>query len=252
MKKFLIAILIIAIFIINASVTSSARIIIRTEETLADIRRIAESEIAEEELTKLRDYLWENGLGNREDLISFLKLLDSLPIPYIEGTRFSGVLHYFIPESTYVTFSTNIGETYSFSLTPNDENINRVTLFTLDVNGGRNINVYSTPESAFNEHGTIFYLMEIDGFLVRAGYNRGRNNEHITIFNPQEAYKDMIITSFAEAPWYVRPEPAPLTTADALAILRHVAGIELLPAADSEITTADALAILRIVAGITE
>jgi hypothetical protein len=41
-----------------------------------------------------------------------------------------------------------------------------------------------------------------------------------------------------------------VTTADALAILRHVAGIELLPAADSEITTADALMILRIVAGL--
>jgi hypothetical protein len=260
MKKLLSITLIFTMFAMLATY-ANAMIVIDNEEELFEMRKMAEA--SDEEI---REYLFRSGhlwggMTNRRSIISFLDFIDSLPLLYIEGTRFSGIIHYFTSQSTYITFSTDIGETYSFSLTPNDENINRVTLFTLDVNGGRNINVYSTPESAFNEHGAIFYLMEIDGFLVRAGYNRGKDNEHITTFNPQEAYKDMIITSFAEAPWStintVEDEPISFTTAEALTILRAVAGVaELTDAqiARFEISgapaTADAMRVLRIVAGL--
>ncbi|MDR2559590.1 MAG: hypothetical protein LBC86_08640 [Oscillospiraceae bacterium] len=121
-----------------------------------------------------------------------------------------------------------------------------------------------TQNFNLNAHGAISFMMEIDGFKVSVGYSRGDNN-HITTFNPVEAYSDMIITSFAEAPWStISPAVAeeliveePLSTADAMTILRTVAGLTAMTeeeAARFEISgapsTADAMRILRVVAGL--
>jgi hypothetical protein len=260
MKKSLLIIIIFAIIITPANAAPPPQIIIRNEEELFEMREILNASDKEiEEFLFRTGHIW-NGMSRREHVVIFLDFIDSLPIPYIEGTRFSGISYYVISQRTYISFSTDIGETYSFRFIPNDE-INRIPLLKLDLNGGRNVNVYSTPESTFNEHGAIFYLMEIDGFLIRAGYNRGKDNEHITTFNPAEAYKDMIITSFAEAPWStintVEDEPISFTTAEALMILRAIAGVAALTeeeAARFEISgapaTADAVRILRVVAGL--
>ncbi|MDR2559017.1 MAG: hypothetical protein LBC86_05685 [Oscillospiraceae bacterium] len=268
MKKLLsiiIASTMFTILIINTNAVAPAGIIIYNEEELSEMREMLNA--SDEELAEFLSrtgHIW-NGMSRREHIVMFLEYIDSLPVPYIEGTRFSGLSHYFISQRTFISFSTNVDETYSFRFIPNDENLNRVPLLKLNLNGGRSINVYSTPESEFNEHGAIFYLMEIDGFTVRAGYNRGRDNEHITTFNPQEAYKDMIITSFAEAPWStISPAVVeeliveePLTTADALAVLRAVSGLTALTDEQSARlgisgapSTGDAMRLLRVVAGL--
>jgi hypothetical protein len=236
MKKTISFILVLIVFItftISVNAAPPSRIIIRGEEELAELRIMAEAD--DEELAKLLGgYFSDNGIRTRENLISFLELLNSLPIPYIKETKFSSLSYR--PESQRVNifFETEIGETHSYYYFL-DENRNEASFPT------------ETQNLNLNEHGAISFTKIINGFSISVGYNRG-NNEHITTFNPYEVYKDMTVSSFAEAPWSTIP--VTFTTSDALAILRHVAGIELLPAADSEITTADALAILRIVAGL--
>jgi len=260
MKMFLTATLIFAIlitFTISASATPPPpTIYIRGDEKLAEMRRMVTAN--EEEFIDYlyrTDYFW-NGLRNREDIIQFLKFIDSLPIPYIEGTRFSQILYVVGNDDTYITFRTEIDEIYSFRYNYFVENldVNREPLFKHYINQDEYANVYSASPNSHgnevNERGAIFYIMEIDGMLVRTGYNRG-DNEHITTFNPEEKYKDMIVTSFAESPWVIK-----YSTSDALAVLRAVAGLTALSDAESarlgisgEATTADAVRILRSVAG---
>jgi hypothetical protein len=260
MKKFLLIVLILIIFIssaIHASATPPPQIIIWEESELIKLREMVEADENE-----LQDYLRRmnyriNGMTSREDVIKFLNIIDSLPIPYVARTRFGSLSHRWDSQRVFLSFLTDIDEVYSFRFTPSGENTNtdRELLFKLPISQDDYINVYSTSESQFNEHGAIFFRMEMDGFIIRAGYNRGRNNEHITTFNPQEAYKDIIITSFAEVPWSTIS--ISFNTFDALMILRAVAGVAELTeeeAARFEISgapaTADAMRILRIVAGI--
>jgi hypothetical protein len=240
--------------------TPPAMIIIDSEEELFEMRVMAEA--SEEELTRfLSGYFSDNGIRTREHLISFLKLLDSLPLPFIPETQFNQIVYMVSSNDTYIVFSTEIGETYTLRYNFVDKNLiaNREPLFKHYINKEKYINVYTYPnshDSKLNEHGAISFIMEIDGFLVRAGYNRG-DNTHITTFNPVEAYKDMVVTSFREAPWSTIP--VSFTTTDALTILRAVAGLTALTDADfarydvngdGKIDTADALMILRIVAGL--
>jgi hypothetical protein len=245
MKKVLSAtlvLIILAIFTVSVSAAPPPRIIIRGEESLLEIRKIAE---ADEEVLKeylLRTDYFINGLRSREDLISFLELLDSLPILYGTGMHFRSLTYY--PESKRVNifFGTEIGEVHSY-------------YYFLDEN--RNEMPFPTEAQNFNlnEHGAISFMMDIEGFNISVGYNRGRNNEHILTVNPKEMYSDMIITSFREEPW--RTIPVSFTTADALTILRAVAGLTTLTDAQvarygisGEPAAADAVAVLRIVAGL--
>lgn len=161
--------------------------------------------------------------------------------------------------STYIVFSTEIGENYTlrYNYFIEDIDVRGTPIARIHVNQNKYINIHPISGSQnfrLNEHGFIPFAMEIDGFLILTGYNRG-DNEHITTFNPQERYEDLIVTSFVESPWVIKPEP--LTTADALEVLRAVAGLTALTDAESarfgingEATTADAVRILWSVAGL--
>jgi hypothetical protein len=244
-------------FVASASAEPPAQIIIRGEEELAEMRRMV---FAEEE--ELQNYLRRmhhrvNGITNREEVIKFLTFIDSLPIPYIKGTQFSGIVCYMEDKNTHVFFLSETGERHLFLFYPIDiwfgvaDAEKKINDF---FEGYNRLNFYTSLESQdfeLNENGGIFFVMEIDGFFVNIGYNRG-NNEHITTFNPYETYKDMVVISFKDSPWSIT-----FTTSDALTILRAVAGVaELTDAqiARFEISgapaTADAMRILRVVAGL--
>jgi len=252
MEKLLLAAIILVIFTINANAAPPPMIIIYSEEELFEMREMVNASDKELEGFLFRSgYFW-GGMTRREHVITFLELLDSLPIPYIEGTRFNQIVYYPSDDDTYIVFSTNIGETHT--LRYNFVSRNNLGELLFKHNG---INVYSSlnsDNSKLNEHGAISFIMEIDRMLIRTGYNRGDNRD-ITTFNAQERYRDLIVTSFVESPWVIKPEP--FTTADALEILRAVAGLASLTDAEAarlgisgEPTTADAIRILRIVAGL--
>ncbi|MDR2559016.1 MAG: hypothetical protein LBC86_05680 [Oscillospiraceae bacterium] len=256
MKKFLLIIVIFVIFSIGANATSSAMVIIRSEERLADMRRMAEA--SNEELAKfLSGYFSDNGIRTREDLISFLELLDSLPLPFIPETQFNQIVYWPSDSDTYIVFSTEIGETHTLRYNFVNKNNLGELLYRYNINQKDYINVYSSSASQnfeLNDGGAIFFIMEIDGFLVRAGYNRGNNHDILTV-NPEEMYSDLIITSFREAPWSTMS--VSFTTTDALTILRAIAGLTAMT--DEEMarfeisgapSTGDAMRLLRVVAGL--
>jgi len=204
----------------KASADSSEVIIIRSDEELMKLRRIAE---ADEEAFTRSGYI---ELNSHADVVAFLKFIDSLPIPYISGKQFDGIVYYTEYKNTHITFFSKIGETHSYLFYPIDiwftgADIEKQTNdFFKD---GNHLNIYTSLESRnfkLNENGAISLIMEIDGFIVNARYNRGKNNEDVLTFNPYETYKDMVVTSFAESPWSVS-----FTTSDALTILRTVAGL---------------------------
>jgi hypothetical protein len=263
MIKALTIILILIIFntfITTASAEPPAQIIIRSEEELAEMRRMV---YASDEI--LIDYLnrtahsW-NGITNREEVIKFLNFIDSLPIPYIKGTRFSAIVCYMEDKNTHIFFLSEAGEIHSYLFYPIDiwfgvaDAEKKINDF---FEGYNRLNFYTSLESQdfeLNENGGIAFAMEIDGFVVSIRYGRG-NNEDITTFNPQEVYKDMVVTSFREAPWSTIS--VTFTTTDALTILCAVAGMVTLT--DAQIArygisgtpaTANAMRILRVVAGL--
>jgi hypothetical protein len=273
MKKLLSTTLIFVIFTALITIANAAplpTIVIESEEELSEMREMLNT--SDEELAEFLSrtgHIW-NGMSRREHIVMFLEYIDSLPLAYIAGTQFEQIVYMVRSSSTYIVFSTEIDETYTLRYNFVDKNLiaNREPVFKHYINQEKYINVYTYPNShnsKLNEHGAISFIMEIDGILIRTGYNRGRGNEHITTFNPQEAYSDMIITSFAEAPWStISPAVVeeliveePLTTADAMTVLRAVAGLVAMTeeeAARFEISgapsTGDAMRILRVVAGL--
>ena len=247
MKKILIAILIFVTFIIHANAAPPPMIIIRSEEIITEMREMAEADDKELLSFLIRTNYDMNGIRNRDDLIWFLELIDSLPIPYVEGTEFLSLSYSPGSQRFYVFFETEIEEYYSYYYFLNENYYERP---------------FPTRPQYFNlnSHGAISFMMEIEGFNVSVGYNRG-NNEHITTFNPYETYKNMIVTSFREAPWSTldtEDEQISFTTADALTVLRAATGMAMLTEAEvvrfgivGELSTADALRILRIAVGLS-
>jgi hypothetical protein len=231
----------------------------RDEETLAKIRRIAESEIIEEELVSLRNDLSFNGLKSREEILSFLELLDSLPILYVPEAQLIYLDFLMTSKKFYIWFETPDGGRYRLTFNAGliDENyVGSISVF--HENREDSIRVFSDGQQLrerINIHIAIYYTPEHDDL---------RYNSFFADF-----WKSAIVTSFAESPWFDKPEPViedepiiedepePFTSADALIILQAAAG--LIELSDEDIvrfeidgtpTTADAMRILRLVAGL--
>ncbi|MCL2637417.1 MAG: hypothetical protein FWD48_03515 [Oscillospiraceae bacterium] len=282
MKKLLSILLIFTMLVILTTLvdagTPPPRIIFRDKEQLMKMREMVKA--SDEELEKYLDgYFKRNGLMNREDVVNFLNLLDSLPIPYNEDMRFGSLTYYPDPEiQTFdMIFSSKTGERHTFRLFTGEDK--GKSLFEEDMGGemfieiyrgqdnGRQIIVYSPPSawgSYPNRHGNYTFPMEIEGFFISAGYVPGQSDAYVTA---EDIYRHMTVTTIRDLLWIERPELITtddelvtvdeLTTADALTVLRAVAGITSLTDAESvrfgisgAPTTADALAILRKVAGL--
>ena len=218
MKKILITMFVFILFIPYVSAQEPPlQIIIRSEEELAEMRKIAETD--EEELL---DYLKQmnyrvNGMTNREDVVAFLKLLDSLPIPYIPGMQFGGITYY--PElntgsqtqTLNISFKNEAGERHSLRLFAGGdkgksvfEDGEQLVEIYRSENNGKQIILYSpdTWNSFPTEHGIYFFPIQIDGYFISAGYNF-EDYKVILGITPEEIYKNIIITSFADEPWTI-------------------------------------------------
>jgi hypothetical protein len=263
MKKILLIIFIFIIFAVNVSAEWLPAIIIRSEEELSEIRKMAEA--SDEELIDylLRTGHYWNGMTSREDVVTFLNLLDSLPIPYVVGMRSSG-LNYF-PYSEHQTFNvffeSETGEWYVIRFWTNEERSDDVVKRMLgeDISlhytcRDNRIRVYSPPESwnhIPNEYGDFFFPIEIDGYYLLTRYVPPKDVCVSTVVL-EDIFLSMTVSSFADEPWRTT-----LSTSDALLVLRAVAGLAELTDAqiarfgiDGEPTSADAMRILRVVAGL--
>jgi hypothetical protein len=280
MKIFLTAILIITIFTtyaIYVSASPPSRIIIRSEEELLELRIIVEAN--DEELAEfLEGYFSRNGIETREDLISFLKLLDSLPIPHEGGMYFSGLTYYPFSSSQTIdiSFRGENREIRTFRLYAGgdmgrniiENSLNGEPLVEISKSQDGKIIIYSPPKawnSFPNEHGIYFLPIEINGYFMSSIYNPG--NISVTDVTPEKIFEGLTVVSFRDITWLDRNQPGDIfgegwvTTVNALEILRFVAGLEhdirsqsAMAAADvngdGKIDTADALEMLRIVAGL--
>jgi hypothetical protein len=261
MKKLLLAIIIFVIFISFATPASAGNppppfdIRIKGEEELSEARKMVEADRED-----FFDYLIRTrksvNYTSRRDIINLLEIFDSLP-PYTSEIQFEYIRNLFSTKITYIVFSTDIGERYSFRYI--EEYIDREHLkflFELDMNFENRVKVYSSADSkdfALNWRGDITFIMDIDDFILRVTYNRGENNEHILSVNPEEMFKFL----YGVEPWVDEPEPEPLTTADALIILQAAVGLATLSdediarfGIDDTPTTADALRVLRLAVGL--
>jgi hypothetical protein len=279
MKKILSLTFILIIFIaftttINAR--SSPRITIRSAEELAEMRIMAESSEIIEYLVRTGHY--DNGLETRADVVAFLELLDSLPIPHEEGMRFTGLTYYLGSENQIfvISFMNETREIQSFRLYIGGDNgrsiiqesLNEEQLIEIYRSQDGKMIVYSPPKawnSFPDERGLYFLPVEINGYFISAGYNPG--NRNVSNVTPQSIYGNMTATTIRDLTWIDRNQPGDIfgegrvTTENAIEILRFVAGLEndirsqsVMAAADvngdGKIDTADALEILKIVAGL--
>jgi hypothetical protein len=266
MKKALTIILIFVISIVlttYASAEPPAQIIIRGEEELAEMRRMAE---ASDEV--LIDYLnrtahsW-NGITNREEVIAFLELLDSLPIPYGVGMRFNYLIYYpeFETQNISIFFESEIEEWHGFNFSTDREKEEGVVrrIFGEGVSllyecQDNRMKIYSPPpiwRPIPDESGNFRFPVEIDGYFIITRYLP----EDASTIVPENIYRNMTVSSFREAPWSTIS--VTFTTSDALTILRAIAGMVTLTDAQiarygisGEPSTVDAMSILRVVAGL--
>jgi hypothetical protein len=279
MKKFLTVTLAFIIFV-TFSTTANARpnqIFINSEEELLKMREMAEADGRELTPYLVRTGFYDNGLRYRADVVAFLELLDSLPIPFIPGMIFTNVT-YFPGRELFIILVTETRERYcySFFLTK-DKGMSRVEeqqlveIHRINDNG-RQIIIYSPDMSIFpSEHGLYFFPMQIDGYFVQGFYNLP-GGERMPDMSPQkmfeEIFDDTTITSLRDLTWIERNikgdifDEGFVTTANALEILRFVVGLEndiwgrtsAMAAADVNgdgvIDAADALEILRYVVGL--
>ncbi|MDR2558251.1 MAG: hypothetical protein LBC86_01715 [Oscillospiraceae bacterium] len=254
MKKLLLIPLAIVILItFMAPSVGVFQIVIRGEEGLAELRRIVEAD--EEELKEYIRHirLYTSDRITRECLINLLGFFDSLPLPSTSEIRFSGLSYFPDWNEISVGFLTDIGESYRFINLGRREIAKGELLFKLDMNFENLVNIYSTTSSQdfkLNWRGDISFIVDIDDFVFNVTYNHG-DNWHIRTVNPEEMFKFL----YGVEPWVYVPEP--FTTEEALIILQAAAGLTTLSdddiarfEIDSTPTTADALRILRIVAGL--
>ncbi|MCL2638337.1 MAG: hypothetical protein FWD48_08190 [Oscillospiraceae bacterium] len=261
MKKLITIALVFVMFIAIATPTSAIPAPlhyteIRNDEKLAEMRRMAEA--SEEEFAEYyrQAFLYFNGIENRKELITFLEIVDSIPLPYIQGAQFKYLL-YHIPSKRFdISFELEDGARCGFT-------------FYMDKNHSAYSSFENIPASIINrEKGVYVYntffdgalaVLEINGFLVGFSYSVGFSGKSWYYFY-EEFKENVIITSFKDSPWVekvevVEVEPEPFTTADVLIILRAVAGMTALT--DEEISrfeisetpaASDALRILQIIA----
>jgi len=177
-------------------------VIIDYKEQLEELRELL-IEADDEELEVFLRSIRYGGLQTREDAVSFLEMLDSLPFPFIPEAKLS-ISHYptFQNRIVDIFYKTEIGEIFSFYFLRKESDVGqdieteygKEAELICQFEDGR-IKVYSYPtEISLNDDNVAEFLMEIDGYYVNVGY-RNDNNDKTSELTPEEIYKDLTISS---------------------------------------------------------
>jgi hypothetical protein len=181
---------------------------LRGLDALTEMREMAVA--GEEELIAYlrRMSLDMNGLRSRNDVVAFLELLDSLPLPVIQGAEL-GVINYW-PETQSLSFFYRVddSERYSFSFALDEDTIAQIRdELTNSENGEKlepipqendRITVLSR-ENAQSQNSTlriVYHRLEIDGYLIRVDYRN--ENKDVFSMGTDEIFEDLILSTFEE------------------------------------------------------
>jgi hypothetical protein len=269
MKKGLILFLVL-IMVINYTFEVSAEpprlTTIRGIEELLEIRRMAEA--GGKAFLDYREQTGRSfyGMINFEEIKIFLSVLDSLPIPIISGKELmirTITYNLDVQEITDISYNCTDGYVYSFDIwdfrpmTAAERIKERyyeepILLYQSD---DENVKIYAYPRSILNEVRFNRFVMDFYGYFVWVIYW----HEDITDYSTVSAEQLLggVTLGSIEVLEDMHERRAPLTTSDALTILRAIAGLTALTDEQSarfgingEPDTADALEVLRIVAGL--
>jgi hypothetical protein len=270
MKKVLVLLLIIIMmigFTFNSSASPPRLLDVRSYEELVEIREMVEAGekaflnyLAEQEVHSFYRMI------NFEEIKTFLTVLDSLPIPIINGKELSmRTISYNldVQEITAISYICTDGYIYSFDIWDFrpmtaaeriEERYNEEPILLYQRKDG-NVKIYAYPQSILNEVRFNRFVMDFYGYFVWATYSHGDITDYSNIC-AEEILGGVTLGSINDLE-VMHERRTPLNTSDALTILRAVAGVTALT--DAQITrygisgapaTADALRILRIVAGL--
>jgi len=276
MKKVLVVLLIPIIFIsFTFDVLASIPHIISIDSMgeLIELRKMLEAD--EEDLI---NYLRQSqtGIRNREELEALLSLLDSFPIPIINGKELNLNALMYNPERNSIptiSYDSDDGYFYSFSIrdyrsTTAEEFIKQTyneEAILLHQSEDGNVKVYAYPQALLKrvepgaENNSGEFVMDFHGYFVWVIYSHRSIKDYSTV-SAEQLLGGVTLGSIEFLEAMHEREPAfiiPLTTADALDVLRHVAQLTTLTRRQMtrfEIsgrpTTEDAMRILRVVAGL--
>jgi len=242
------------------------QIIIRSDEELVEMRKMVNADAEELQNYLKRTSHSENGLRTREDFISFLELLDSLPVPYTSEMR----LEYLNYSSQSFTIFIGNGRgfhlQFRYHLSGNIDMSTYKIYHVLDI--GNHVTIYRRPnfDSFPTESGVFFLPMKVDEYIVtfvhrpinEIVFSEDFYEYTITLFEELGLWVNTTIIAGALPVLAIEDEPEPLTTEDALIILQAAMG--LIELCDEDIArfeidgkpeTADALRILRLVVGLS-
>jgi len=274
MKKILIILLIPIVFIsftFNVLSMPPHLIRVRSMEELLELRKMLE---ADEE--DLRNYLRQSqsGVRSRRELETLLSLLDSFPVPIINGKVLMLRTITYNPSNQMITnmgYDSEDGYFYSFSvrdyrpLTAGEFIRQTYNEEPILLHEEENVKIYAYPQALMErvlpgyENNSGDFVMDFHGYFVWVIYSH-RNIKNYSSVSAEELLGGITLGSIEVLEAMHEREPTfiiPLTTADALDVLRHVAEITTLTRRQMirfEISgrpsTADAVRILRSVAGL--
>ena len=152
-------------------------IFVDSKEELLELRKMsaADEKVLNEYLIKTS--LGMNGVTGRQDLLDFLNLIDSLPIPLVSGAGFpDGVYYYPSHKNVNIHYTNKKGVNYSFTFQTDgadaEYNINLFEkkssdiIYTDELN---KITVYSHSEKDGSVDPDMnIYLMNVQGYFVIA------------------------------------------------------------------------------------
>ncbi|MDR2572567.1 MAG: hypothetical protein LBD23_20060 [Oscillospiraceae bacterium] len=270
MKKILIFLLIPIMFVgfaINSSTSPPRSLNVRSYEELVEIRKMVEA--GEKAFLDYREQTGRSfyGVINFEEIKIFLSVLDLLPVPIINGKELiirRIIYNLDVQEITSISYICTDGYIYSFSIwdfrpmTAAERIKERyyeepILLYQSE---DENVKIYAAPQAIpRNPNAFIRFVIDFYGYFIEATYWHEDITDYSNI-SAEELLGGVTLGTINDLE-IMHERRAPLTTSDALTILRAIAGMVTLT--DAQIArygisgtpaTADAMRILRVVAGL--
>ena len=187
----------------------SGMIILRNGDALEKLREFVnldETELLENALAEYPD-ISIGGTGvTKQNIIDLLEMIDTRTVPVSPDLKLSGITYYPDYPQLYISFKNGSGEIYGFNFLLKYKNVEEVLQkemgkkpTSIYQKENDRLKVYNTTGENDSDTNHIVFLMDIDGYFVRAGY---RNNEKdVSKMKPDELFKDFSLTYLKDIPW---------------------------------------------------
>ena len=175
-------------------------VVIRGETELIELLGLLELDNDELEDYLMKSRIDTNGIKNREDIETFLELINSLSLPIVQNAKFRSLMYSPINMSINISYEIDIGESYSFAygLTWNteeyiEERTGQKPVPIYQKEDGR-IKVYNSTAELDPYAGFTRYLMDVDGHYVNVTY-RNEGIKDFSLVTPDQVFGDMVLST---------------------------------------------------------